>query len=90
MTAMPLKLTGELNIYAAAEMQQTVQKALLEAGDVAIDLAEVTELDSAGVQQLLLLHRECQHAGRGVSLVASSPAADEVLNLLGLQKLFTA
>lgn len=90
MTATPLKLSGEMNIYAAAEIQQAVQKALLEAGDVALDLGEVSELDSAGLQQLLLLHRECQHAGRKLSVAASSPAVDEILNLLGLQKLFQA
>ena len=88
MNAMPLKLVGELNIYAAAELQQTVQRALLESGPVTLDLSEVSELDSAGLQQLLLLHRECVHTGRPLQMVASSPAVDEVLDMIGLRRLF--
>ena len=49
-----LKLSGELNIYAAAETQQAVQQALLEGGSaLSLDLSDVSELDTAGVQQLL-------------------------------------
>jgi anti-sigma B factor antagonist len=86
-----LKLSGELNIYAAAETQQAVQQALLEGGSaLSLDLSDVSELDTAGVQQLLLLHRECVHSGRPLRLAASSPAVDETLALLGLRKLFQA
>ena len=91
MSTTDFTLSGELNIYAAAETQQAVQQALLEGGSaLSLDLSAVTELDTAGVQQLLLLHRECVHSGRPLRLAASSTAVDDTLALLGLRKLFSA
>jgi anti-anti-sigma factor len=80
-----LKWTGDANIYAASELCQSVNAALQQRLPIEVDLAEVSEIDSVGVQQLLLLRRECRHAGLAMQLGALSPAAAEVLNLLNLQ-----
>jgi anti-sigma B factor antagonist len=92
-TAIVLKLADEVNIYAAsalhARLQATLQATLQESGPIELDLGEVTELDCAGVQQLLLLKRECEVAGRELRLIATSDAVSVVLTLLNLRQQFT-
>ena len=46
-------IQGELSIYRTAELRQWLDTALPEGGDVHIDLAEVSEIDTAGAQLLL-------------------------------------
>lgn len=88
-TAMVLKLAEEVNIYAAAALHERLQATLQESGPIELDLGEVTELDCAGVQQLLLLKRECEVTGRELRVIAMSDAASVVLTLLNLRQQFT-
>ncbi len=88
-TAMVLKLADEVNIYAASALHERLQATLQESGPIELDLGEVTELDCAGVQQLLLLKRECEVTGRELRVIAMSDAASVVLTLLNLRQQFT-
>jgi anti-anti-sigma factor len=83
-----LGFTGEMNIYAAAELQLQVQQALLAEGPIAVDLSEVSEIDSVGIQQLLLLQRECFQTQRALRITAQSAAVEEVFHLLNLRARF--
>ena len=87
-TAYRLGFRGEMNIYAAAELQQQVQQALLAEGPIALDLSEVSEIDSVGIQQLLLLQRECLETQRALRITAQSAAVEEVFHLLNLRARF--
>jgi anti-sigma B factor antagonist len=83
-----LRLDGELTIYRAAELKQTLLKALEQAPHLELDLAGVSELDSAGVQILILakLHAEAmQHTLR---LTGHSTAVLAVLEELNLAAFF--
>jgi anti-sigma B factor antagonist len=88
-TAMVLKLADEVNIYAASALHARLQATLQESGPIELDLGEVTELDCAGVQQLLLLKRECEVTGRELRVIAMSDAVSVVLTLLKLRQQFT-
>ena len=88
-TATVLKLADEVNIYAAAALHERLQATLQESGPIDLDLGQVTELDCAGVQQLLLLKRECEVTGRELRLIAMSDAVSVVLTLLNLRQQFT-
>ena len=88
-TAIVLKLVEEVNIYAAAALHERLQATLPESGPIELDLGEVTELECAGVQQLLLLKRECEVTGRELRVIAMSDAASVVLTLLNLRQQFT-
>ena len=87
-TAYQLGFHGEMNIYAAAELQLQVQQALLADGPIAVDLSEVSEIDSVGIQQLLLLQRECLQTQRALRITAQSAAVEEVFHLLNLRARF--
>ena len=78
-------IEGEMTIYRAAELCTGLQEALKASdGDFAIDLAGVTEIDSAGVQLLLAAGKSAAAAGRGLRMAGQSPAVGEVLGFLGL------
>lgn len=79
-----LALAGELTIYAAAEAKARLLAPLAECRDVAIDLAGVCEIDSAGLQLLILAQREARAAGRSLRLADPSPAVAELIRLYGL------
>jgi anti-sigma B factor antagonist len=81
-TGAPLRIEGELTIVRAAELKA----ALLDGPPpTAIDLSGVTEIDSAGLQLLLLARREAQARQGTLALRAPSPAVAELFGLLGLQ-----
>lgn len=85
-TATHLAFTDELTIYGAGDAQRRLLEALAQPGPVTLDLGEVGELDSAGVQLLLAFERECAAQARPFSVSAVSPAACEVFALLNLTR----
>jgi anti-sigma B factor antagonist len=78
MSGAAVRIDGELTIYRAAELKADVLAA------PALDLGGVTEIDTAGIQLLLLAQREARAAGRGWRIADASPAVDDALALLGL------
>ena len=82
-----LKLDGEMTIYRAAELKETLLDALAATDAVLeVNLAGVYEIDTAGVQLLMLTKREAAKQGRVLRLTAHSrsvAAAFELLNLAG-------
>ena len=79
-----LRLVGEMTIYAAAELKPRLLDEVAAHAALEIDLAEVSEIDTAGIQLLLLAKREAAAAGKTLALVGHSPA---VLELVELYKL---
>jgi anti-sigma B factor antagonist len=83
-----LHAVGEMTIYHAAELKPALLDALGQGDDIEIDLAGVSELDTSGVQLLMLMKREAMEAGKGLTLSGHSPAVLEVFELLGLGSWF--
>jgi anti-anti-sigma regulatory factor len=77
--APPLRLTGELTIFRAIELKQLIFSA---PAPTEIDLAGVTEIDTAGLQLLLLAKRTALADKRELRLVAHSAAVTELFELL--------
>jgi len=83
-----LSLQGELTIYRAAEIKQTLLDALGRGGAIDVDLSQVTEIDAAGVQLLMLAKQLADARKCELRVVASSPTVLEVMELLNLKSLF--
>lgn len=81
-----LALSGELTIYEARELQALLLGSLRECESLELDLAGVTELDTAGFQQLYLLRREAATAGKPLRIIAHSAATREVFALLNVEQ----
>ena len=83
-----VQLGAELTIYTAAAVKVTLLEALAKQRDLAIDLRGVSELDTAGLQLLVMASHRNSQAGRSTTLIAPSPTVTEVLELCGVGPLF--
>lgn len=68
-----LAIEGELTIYTAAEMKEKIG-ALLAAAAVEIELSQVSEIDTAGLQLLLLARQECARQEKAIAFTHPSDA----------------
>jgi anti-sigma B factor antagonist len=83
-----LPLAGELTIYRAAELMPVLLGALDGREVLEINLAGVTEIDTAGVQLLMLAKKAAQAQGCQLRLGGHSAAVVEVFDLLNLATYF--
>jgi len=83
-----LQAVGEMTIYSAAELKPALLEVLGRSDEIEIDLSGVSELDTSGVQLLILMKREAAAAGKALTLSRHSPAVLEVFELLGLGSWF--
>ncbi|MEW8628165.1 MAG: STAS domain-containing protein [Candidatus Thiodiazotropha sp.] len=79
---------GEMTIYTAAAQKEELIAQLDRCTELELDLGEVSELDSAGVQILLMLKNETTSSGKSLRLVNHSEAVIEVFELLDLSPVF--
>jgi len=83
-----LRIEGEMSIYRAAELKQTLLAPLANASRLDIDLSGVTELDTAGVQLLILAKKVAKEKHCELHLAGHSAAVLEVFDLLDLASHF--
>jgi anti-sigma B factor antagonist len=79
-----LSLTDDLTIYHALDQKKTLLDALSAADDLELDLLPVSDIDTAGLQLLILLKKEAQRAGKRVTIVAHSQAVRAVIDFCNL------
>ena len=79
-----LSLTEDLTIYHALEQKSALLDALAGTDELELDLAQVEEIDSAGLQLLILLKKEAQRTGKRLSIVAHSQAVRSVIDFCNL------
>lgn len=87
-TCQPLRIDGELNIYRAAELKELLLTPLYQGISLEVDLSAVSEVDTAGVQLLMLAKRTAKGQGCELRLVAHSAAVVDVFELLDLAGVF--
>lgn len=83
-----LRVEGEMNIYKASELKQALLSAIPAGGTLEADLSGVTEMDSAGLQLLMLAKKTAQSRGGDLKLVNHSPAVVDIFELLNLGTFF--
>jgi anti-anti-sigma factor len=83
-TSQPLAITEDLTIYHALEQKQLLLDALAATSELELDLAQVSEIDTAGLQLLVLLKKEAQRAGKQVRIVAHSQAVSSVIDFCNM------
>lgn len=78
----------EMTIYTAALQRDQLLPLLAQVRHMTLDLSSVVELDSAGVQLLLMLKRESDRLHNTFELAALSSTCSDVLKLLRLEPVF--
>jgi anti-sigma B factor antagonist len=83
-----LRIEGEMSIYRATELKEALLAPLASASALEVDLSGVTEIDTAGLQLLMLAKIVALARGCELRLLAHSPAVLDVLELLSLTGYF--
>ncbi len=78
MSELSVFVEGELTIHTAAEQKDRLISALAGSGELRVDLSGVTDMDTAGLQILLLVQRDAARQGIAVELHEPSSAVREV------------
>lgn len=71
---------GSMTIYEAAADKHALLDALAEATEMEIDLSSVAEMDTAGLQLLILVKRESLRAGKALRLAGHSEVTLDVID----------
>lgn len=78
------RLAGELCIFNAAELKEQLLGVLGDEVKCALDLSQVTEIDTAGIQLLLLAKQEATRLGGSLDLFDHSESMREAISLLNV------
>lgn len=81
-------IEGEMTIYTALELKEQLLAPLAHCADMEIDLAGVSEIDSAGLQLLILLKQEARARGKTLSITGHSPPVLEIFDVCQLESFF--
>jgi anti-anti-sigma factor len=79
-----LALSGELTIYCANELRDLLSQALSLNRDVCVDLGDVSDIDTAGLQLLLVARRELEAKGHRLGLQGYGGPLTNLLKLYRL------
>lgn len=79
---------GELTIYTASDTKNLLVEALAKHREIEIDLSQVTEIDTAGMQLLILAKKEATRNQLQVRFTDHSPAVIDAMELLDLTGFF--
>jgi anti-anti-sigma factor len=77
-----------MTIYTALELKGWLLAPLNQCSELEIDLAGVSEIDSAGLQLLVLTKNEARARGKTLRISGHSPAVLELLDLCNLEGFF--
>lgn len=83
-----LGISGDMTIYSAEEMIQAFLPYLDDYKAFELDLSAVNEIDSAGIQLLLLFDRKSRQAKKKTCLSGLCETVAEVLNIYRLNERF--
>lgn len=81
-----LRIVGEMTLSHASTLKTALVNALADCDTLEIELTEVTEIDSSGVQLLLFLKREANTTQQQLRLRAPSAVVMEMLKFYHLVK----
>ena len=83
-----LRIEQEMTIYTAAEMKAQLTGLLKEGTELELDLSQVGELDTAGLQLLILVKHQCMAHGGHLKLTGHSQAVLDVLDMCNMIQFF--
>jgi anti-sigma B factor antagonist len=86
--AKALRITDDLTVYHAADLKPRLLEALAACRTLELDLSQVGQIDTAGLQLLLLIKREAAVTGKTLRIAAHSPAVCDAIDFTHLAGYF--
>lgn len=87
-SALRIALDQDLTIYNAGSVKMQFLDALDANELLELDLSQVAEIDTAGIQLLVLAKRESLRQQRSLRIVAHSPAVRDAVDFFDLASYF--
>jgi anti-anti-sigma factor len=81
-------IAGEMTIYTAAQLKESLLSAMADCAELEMNLGQVSEIDTAGLQLLALAKREAADKNKPLHFVAHSQAVLDMLDLCNLEGAF--
>lgn len=79
-----LTLAEDMTIYNALGLKQTLDKALSEHNCIDLDLSQVAQIDTAGLQLLMFAKREANRLNKEIRIVGHSKAVQDTIDFCNL------
>ena len=86
--AFMFKPPENLTIYHAVALKEQIASCFEQGDNVALDLSGVSEIDTAGLQLLILAKQHATRMNKSFQLLACSSVVDETLTFCNLQTFF--
>jgi len=83
-----IAISGVLTIFSAREFFHTHIKPLSFSQSLILDLSAIEEIDTAGIQVLLLLCHAAKQTGQGCEVSDISPVLNDYLDVFNLKDQF--
>lgn len=85
-----LKVRGEIDVASAQDFHASISDIIGGGPEVVIvDMSEVSFIDSTGLGVLVSAEKETREAGKDLRLVVTQPQIMKLLELTGLDEVFT-
>jgi anti-sigma B factor antagonist len=83
-----LAVSGEMTIYTAGELKDKLVSPLEKGAGLEVDLSGVNEIDTAGLQLLVLVKTEAAARDKKATFVGHSQPVADIIDLCGLDGFF--
>lgn len=83
-----LAINENMTIYLAEQQKEQLLDALAATQHLELDLSGVAEMDTAGLQLLMLVKREAIQHGKSLSISGHSPTVQQILDFCNLVGVF--
>ena len=83
-----LAIDEDMTIYQAQAQKDQLLAALAETERLELDLSGVAEMDTAGLQLLILVTREATQHGKELTISGHSPTVQQILDFCNLVGVF--
>jgi len=85
-----ISVAGEIDLYTAPRLQAELMTALTACpARLIVDMSHVDFCDSTGINVLLAAHRQARERGGELQLASPGSATRKVLQVTGLESVFT-
>lgn len=83
-----LTIENDLTIFTATDKKDALLAFLKTGSELEVDLSQVEEIDTAGLQLLILIKREAAKTGKSLTFVLHSKPVLEIIELANLTSTF--
>ena len=83
-----IEVSGDMTIYEAGEIRELFNNAIANNDSINVNLSNVSEIDSSGIQLMVALKKKAASEDKTVSFISHSSAVVGLLDLFDLTSLF--